>query len=131
MIVDTSVVIAILRKESDGGALASAIRAADHCRISAASFLEAAIVIDSSGDPLLSRDLDHLAAEVPFRIEPVTAAQVQLARRAYRDFGKRSGHPAQLNFGNCFAYALAKALDEPLLFKGNDFVHTDVARALP
>ena len=61
-----------------------------------------------------------------FVIEPVTASQARIAREAYRDFGMGSGHPAGLNFGDCFAYALARELDEPLLFKGDDFGHTDI-----
>ena len=64
-------------------------------------------------------------------IEPVTAEQARIARAAYRDFGKGSGHPAQLNFGDCFAYALATTAAEPLLFNGNDFSQTDLASALP
>ena len=62
-------------------------------------------------------------------IEPVTEAQARIAREAYRDFGRGSGHPARLNFGDCFAYALAKAMNEPLLFKGDDFTHTDLTPA--
>ena len=63
-------------------------------------------------------------------IEPVTEAQARIAREAYRDYGRGSGHPARLNFGDCFAYALARATGEPLLFKGSDFIHTDIEPAL-
>jgi ribonuclease VapC len=70
--------------------------------------------------------LDELVERFDIRIEPVTAEQAKIARQAYRDFGKGSGHPAGLNFGDCFSYALAREKREPLLWKGNDFGHTDV-----
>jgi ribonuclease VapC len=85
-------------------------------------------VIDASRDPIASRHVDELVTRARLIIEPVTAEQAAIARAAYRDFGKGSGHPAQLNFGDCFAYALAKSADEPLLFKGEDFSRTDVKR---
>ena len=130
MIVDTSALIAILRDEPEAPACAKAIEAAARRRISAANFVEAAIVIDASRDPVASRRFDDLLREARLTVEPVTEAQARIAREAYRDFGKGSGHPARLNFGDCFAYALARATGEPLLFKGNDFVHTDIAPAL-
>lgn len=95
-------------------------------RFSAASYLEAAIVVDGTRNPELSRKLDALLEEAELKIEPVTANQARIARMAYREFGRGSGHPAQLNFGDCFAYALAHETNEPLLFVGNDFTHTDV-----
>ena len=98
-------------------------------RISAANYLEAAIVVDANRNPLLSRRLDDLIVQTEILAEPVTLEQAKIARAAYRDFGRGSGHPAQLNFGDCFAYALAKSMREPLLFKGDDFSHTDVAIA--
>ena len=98
-------------------------------RISAANYLEAAIVVDANRNPLLSRRLDDLIVQTEILAEPVTLEQANIARAAYRDFGKGSGHPAGLNFGDCFAYALAKSMREPLLFKGDDFSHTDVAIA--
>src|SRR5262249_21962334 len=73
--------------------------------------------------------LNVLIKEAQIIIEPVTEAQARVAREAYRDFGKASGHPAKLNFGDCFTYALAKVLGEPLLFKGDDFAHTDIKPA--
>ncbi|MGH8822892.1 MAG: type II toxin-antitoxin system VapC family toxin [Jiangellaceae bacterium] len=130
MIVDTSALIAILRDEADAVTYAVAIAEAERRRISAANFLEAALVIDGSRDPVASRRFDDLVAEADLVIEPVTEAQATIARGAHRDFGKGSGHPAGLNFGDCFAYALAKATREPLLFKGDDFGHTDVVSAL-
>ncbi len=130
MIVDTSALIAILRDEPEAAACARAIEAASHRRISAANFLEAAIVIDGTRDPVASRRFDDLLKEAQLVIEPVTEAQAKMAREAYRDFGRGSGHPAKLNFGDCFAYALSRSSGEPLLFKGNDFAHTDIAPAL-
>ena len=130
MIVDSSALLAILRAEPEARACARAIEDAPRRRISAANFLETAIVIDGSRDPIASRRFDDLLQAANLAIEPVTEAQARIAREAYRDFGKGSGHPAQLNFGDCFAYALAKATGEPLLFKGNDFRQTDVVSAL-
>ena len=125
MIVDTSVVIAILRDEPDANELAAVIESADVRRISAASYVEAAILTDSNRDPVLSRRLDSFLQEAIVTMEPVTVYQARLAREAYRDFGK-GRHRAGLNFGDCFAYALAKDKGEPLLFKGEDFRRTDV-----
>ena len=130
MIVDTSAIIAILQSEPDAERYARSIDEAVVLRISAASYLEAAIVVDGSRNPVLSRRLDDFCRDTHLVFEPVTEAQARIAREAYRDFGKGSGHPAQLNFGDCFAYALARDAQEPLLFKGNDFVHTDVSSAL-
>jgi ribonuclease VapC len=130
MIIDSSALLAILRREPEAARCARAIEKAFTRRISAANFLESAIVIDGSRDPVASRRLDDLLREAEVSIEPVTEAQARIAREAYRDFGKGSGHPAQLNFGDCFAYALAKAVGEPVLFKGKDFRHTDVVPAL-
>ena len=98
-------------------------------RISAANYLEAAIVVDANRNPLLSRRLDDLIVQKEILAEPVTLEQAKIARAAYRDFSKGSGHQAGLNFGDCFAYALAKSMREPLLFKGDDFSHTDIAVA--
>ena len=130
MIVDTSALISILRNETDAAIFAGAIEKARIRRISSANYLETAIVIDGSRNPVSSRKFDDLVREADLIIEPVTEAQAKIAREAYRDFGKGSCHPAQLNFGDCFAYALAKAKDEPLLFKGNHFSHTYLEAAL-
>jgi ribonuclease VapC len=131
VIVDSSALIAILRNERGAPDHARAIEQAQLRRISAASYLEVAIVIDGSRDPVASRRVDDLIATAGIAIEPVTERQARIAREAYRDFGRGSGHPARLNFGDCLAYALAKETGEPLLFKGNDFRHTDVEPALP
>ena len=131
MIIDTSAIIAILRAEDEASEMAHAIERARDRRISAANYLEAAVVIDGSRDPIASRRFDELVEAAELRIESVTGKQAQIAREAYRDFGKGSGHKAGLNFGDCFAYALAKATGEPLLYKGDDFTHTDISPALP
>lgn len=129
MIVETSALIAVVRGEPEELAFLRALDWAFNPRLSAANYLEAAIVTDSSRDPILSRRLDEFISDLEIIIEPVTEEQARIAREAYRDFGKGSGHPAQLNFGDCFAYALAKVTGEPLLFKGDDFIHTDVTPA--
>lgn len=98
--------------------------------MSAANFLEAAIVIDARRSPRASRRFDDLVREAEIVVEPVTEEQAHIARQAYRDYGRGSGHPARLNFGDCFAYALARATGEPLLFKGDDFRHIDIAPAV-
>ena len=130
MIIDTSALIAILRAEPDAGEMARAIERAQIRRISAANWLETAVVIDGSRDPVASRRFDELVQTAELHVEPVTGDQARIARDAYRDFGKGSGHKAGLDFGDCFAYALAKSTGEDLLFKGNDFGHTDITSAL-
>jgi ribonuclease VapC len=106
------------------------IDAAETLRMSAANHLEAEAVIDSARDPVTSRRFDQFIAEAGIEVDPVTFSQARIARDAYRDYGKGSGHKASLNFGDCFAYALAKETNEPLLFKGDDFGNTDIASAL-
>jgi ribonuclease VapC len=128
MIIDTSAVIAILNNEPEAVGIAEAIEQARERRISAVNYVEAAAVIDNNHDPVASRRFDELLREADVVIETVSENQARIARAAYRDFGKGSGHPARLNFGDCFAYALAKAKGEPLLFKGDDFGRTDVRR---
>jgi len=130
VIVDTSVVIAILQNEPEAQRFSDALGQDNDCRMSAATYLEAAIVVDGVRDPILSRRLDELIHDSDIMIEPFNQVQARIAREAYRDFGKGSGHAAQLNFGDCFAYALAVESGQPLLFKGNDFSKTDVASAL-
>jgi ribonuclease VapC len=129
MIIDTSALIVILRDEVEANAFATAIADADRRRLSAANYLEAAVVIDGSRNPIASRRFDDLLREAEIVIEPVTEQQAKVAREAYRDFGRGSGHRAGLNFGDCFAYALAKTTHEPLLYKGDDFAHTGIATA--
>lgn len=129
MIIDTSAIIAILRDEPEALACARAIATATRRRICAVNFVEAAIVIDAGHDPIATRRFDQLIREAQIEIESVTEAQARIAREAYRDFGIGTGHPAKLNFGDCFAYALAKEKGEPLLYKGDDFGRTDVIAA--
>ena len=129
MIVDSSAIIAILRAEPEAQAFAKAMAATRDRRVSAVNFVEAAAVIDGSRDPIASRRFDELVLEAELQIEPVTEAHARIAREAYRDFGKGSGHRASLNFGDCFAYALAKAKQEPILCKGGDFKYTDLTLA--
>ena len=125
MIIDTSAVLAILYQEDDALYFAKAIAQASICRMSAANLLEAGIKIDADGDAAASRQLDALINRTGIVIEAVTHEQAQIARQAYVDYGK-GRHPAKLNYGDCFAYALAQITGEPLLFKGNDFGQTDI-----
>jgi ribonuclease VapC len=129
MIVDTSAVLAILFGESDAEVYARALSEADECRISAANFVEAAIVVESQTGDSGSRQFDAFMRRAGIVIEPVNEEQAHLARQAWSDFGK-GRHAAGLNFGDCFAYALAKVSGEPLLFKDEDFKRTDVGTAL-
>lgn len=130
MIVDTSAVIAILNGEPERETFVRAIVESSTARMSAANFLETAIVVDGLGDPVKSRRFNELVDALGIEVVDATAEQAHIARAAYRDFGKGSGHPARLNFGDCFSYALAVATGESLLFKGDDFVHTDIRPAL-
>jgi ribonuclease VapC len=130
MIIDTSAVVAVLLDEPDASIYAAAIEADLKPRLSAASFLEIAIVADFRRRPVPMRRLDDFIKDAAIAIEPVTEQQARIAREAYRDYGKGSGHAAGLNFGDCFAYALARDLGEPLLYKGTDFAKTDIRSAL-
>src|SRR5208282_581313 len=131
MIIDTSAIVAILRDEPEAAWCAQAIAEARIRRVSAVNFVEAAVVIDGSRDPVASRRFEDFFREAEIIVEPVTEAHARIAREAYRDFGKGSGHAAGLNFGDCFAYALSRATAEPLLFKGDDFKRTDLTSVLP
>jgi ribonuclease VapC len=126
VILDSSAVVAILRSEPDAAIFAEATESDPLLRISAANYLAVCMVIESGRNPAARRRVDDFFNEANVIIEPVTVEQAAIAREAFRDFGRGSGHPAKLNFGDCFAYALAKAKREPLLCKGDDFVHTDV-----
>lgn len=130
MIVDTSALIAILKHEPDADIFANAIEAAKIVRISAASYLEAHIVVERYGNALLQVRLEEILKNPGVQIEPVTLEQAEIAREAYHVFGRGSGHPASLNFGDCFSYALARDKREPLLYKGDDFIHTGIRGAL-
>jgi ribonuclease VapC len=130
MIIDTSAIIAMLRAELEAADFSSSVIDAGGAALSSANYLEAGIVIDGERDPVASARLDVLMQELDIDVAPVTEAQARLARQAYRDFGKGSGHKAQLNFGDCFAYALAMERGEALLYKGDDFVHAGMARVV-
>lgn len=125
MILDASAIIAILQNEPETVAMGKALLQAPTCRISPVNYVEAAVIADSNSNPALRRKLDDLLRDASISIETVTLKQAEVAREAYRDFGK-GRHKASLNLGDCFAYALAKEMREPLLFKGNDFAQTDV-----
>lgn len=126
MIVDASAIVAILRGEPEAPLYARLIRSAEIARLSTASYVEISIVLDRLPDPIASGTLDPFLESVGIRLEPFTASQARVARVAYQRFGRGSGHPARLNMGDCFAYALARELREPLLFKGRDFALTDI-----
>ena len=129
MIVDSSALLAILFNESDAETYARTIANADTCRISAANFVEVAIVVEAQTRASGSRQFDAFFRRAGIVIEPVTEEQAHIARHAYTDFGK-GRHRAGLNFGDCFAYALAKTTGEKLLFKGEDFTKTDIPSAI-
>ncbi|GAB3706554.1 type II toxin-antitoxin system VapC family toxin [Mariniluteicoccus flavus] len=126
MIIDTSAAVAMLRDEPESADFLAAIESSPVVRMSAASVLELAIVTTSSG-PALVDDFLHAMG---VRVVAVDAEHLRWARHAHHHFGRGSGSPARLNFGDCLAYAAARATEEPLLYKGNDFIHTDVRRAL-
>lgn len=131
MIVDSSALIAILRAEPGHEQYIQILdQNVGQLKMSASTYLECAIVVDADRNPILSRMLDELIAEAQITIEPFTELQAKIARQAYADFGRNSGHPANLNFGDCFAYALASEKREPLLYVGTDFNQTDLTPAL-
>lgn len=129
MIVDTSVFVAILRREPERGGFLERLASSTSVRVSAGSLVELTAVIEDRR-PNLSAAADLLLDELGIVVEPFTVQQSRIARQAYRAYGRGSGHPAKLNLGDCFAYALAKDLDLPLLYKGDAFAHTDVTPAL-
>jgi ribonuclease VapC len=128
MILDTSALSVIFFGEPEARVYAKLIHDADRCRMSAANFVELAMVIERQLGPEAGRQCDMFFRRAGIVIEPVTIEHAHLARQGFLDFGK-GRHPAGLNFGDCFAYALAKATDEPLLYKGMDFSKTDVRAA--
>jgi ribonuclease VapC len=126
MVLDSSAVLAILFDESERSAFTTAIEGDPRRLMSAANLLEAALVVEARRGEPAGRDLDLLLHRAEVQVISVDANQVEVARTAWRRFGK-GRHPAALNFGDCFAYALAATTGEPLLFKGEDFGHTDLA----
>jgi ribonuclease VapC len=129
MILDSSAVIAMLKEEAEAAAFKAKLVGLGPVRISAATYFETCIVVDGYKNPRLSAGLDVLLEQADVIFEPFTEEQARIARQAYRDYGRGSGHAANLNFGDCFAYALARVKREPLLFKGSDFIHTDLRPA--
>jgi ribonuclease VapC len=129
MIVDSSAVVAVLNQEDGWRDFDTALREANHPQMSAATYVELGIVVDRLGDPSVSRRLDRLLDSWGVEVVPLTAAQARTARAAHRDYGRGSGHSAKLNLGDCFAYALAYETGQQLLFKGDDFGHTDIEPA--
>jgi ribonuclease VapC len=130
VIVDSSALVAITRNEPDIERFVRALTDAPRPLMSAATYVETAVVVEGSRRPDEIRIFDDAFEEFGISIEPFTEAHALAARAAYRRFGKGSGHRARLNLGDCFAYALAKATGEPLLYKGDDFGHTDIRSAL-
>ena len=128
MILDTSALLAVLFDEPDADYFERVIAAATICRMSAANHLEAAMVVESRMGDEGGRQFDNFVETAEIEIAPVTPEQAQAARLAWRRYG-RGNHPAGLNFGDCFAYALAELSQEPLLFKGGDFSLTDIRPA--
>jgi ribonuclease VapC len=129
MILDTSALAAIFFGEPEAALYTQLIHGADRCLISAANFVEISMVIEGQIGPDAGRQCDAFFRRAGIAIEPVTVEQAHLARQAFLDFGK-GRHAAGLNFGDCFAYALAKITGEPLLYKGEDFKKTDILSAL-
>lgn len=126
VVLDSSAILSILFAESDSDEILVAINS-NSCAMSAGNYLETAIVVDSTKDPVAIRKFDALIKEAGIEILPIDSKQVDVARAAYRDYGKGTGHPARLNFGDVFAYALAATTRRKLICKGNDFIETDIA----
>ncbi len=129
MIIDSSAILAIVLLEPDEPKMLSAVMAATAIRMSAANWLETSIIVDSRQNRKVAAKFDAIITDLNIEIAAVSKEQAVIARDAYRRFG-RGRHPAKLNYGDCFAYALALTTGEPLLFKGNDFSQTDVEPAL-
>ena len=130
MIVDTSAIVAILLGETGAATLDEALVRSSTSRMSAASYVELCAVVHRRDRPEIIRNVDRLLLAYGIRIEPLDEAQARVAAQAYRDYGRGSGHPARLNLGDTFSYALASVADEPLLFVGDDFAHTDIRPAV-
>ena len=129
MIVDTSAIVAVAMDEPDAERLLRLLHARQSPRISAGNMLETYLVIDQRWGEHAAAVIERVVIPIGLIVEPVTEAQVHVARDAYRRYGKGSGHPARLNYGDCFAYALAHERGEPLLFVGDDFTRTDIVPA--
>ena len=130
MIIDSSALLAILYREPDAARFEQLIATTPNCRMSVANALEASIVVEGRGGAEAGDEFDAFLQSAGIELTPVTTEHLVAARRAWRRFGK-GNHAAALNFGDCFAYALAETTGESLLFKGNDFTRTDIPPALP
>lgn len=128
MVIDTSAVLAWLKHEPERERIVAALEVNQIRRLSAVSLLEAHIVVRAREHHTMLGKLHRFLEEISAVIMPFDERQARLADTAYQRYGKGQGHPAQLNFGDCAVYALAKSLDEPLLFVGCDFSHTDIAQ---
>lgn len=126
MVIDTSAILAWLRQEPECERIIAALEANPVCHLSAVSLFEAHIVVRAKGQAGLQAQLRYFLDEIGAIVVPFDEAQAMLADDAYQRYGKGRGHPAQLNMGDCASYALAKSLDVPLLFVGNDFARTDI-----
>ncbi len=131
LVVDSSAILAILFNEPEARFFAQAMAGTATLSLSAANWLETSIRVDLEGQEGLSHQFDQLIRHAGISVIEVSPDQASVARSAYRVFGKGNGHPAKLNFGDCFSYALAKTRNEPLLFKGGDFLHTDLELLSP
>jgi ribonuclease VapC len=129
MILDTSALVAILFREPEAELFTRLIHSSVHNRISAGTCLELAVVLERQAGPEADRQREMFFRRAGITIEPFTEDQLHIARQAFHDFGK-GRHAAGLNFGDCFAYALARFTGEPLLFKGDDFRRTDILPAI-
>jgi ribonuclease VapC len=129
VIVDTSAIMAMLCQEDEADRMLRLMVTASARRMSAGSWVELGTVLVRRQDPQLAFYAERILPGLRIEVVPVTAAQAEIGRRAYGEYGRGTGHPARLNFGDCFSYALAKERSEPLLFKGDDFTHTDVEPA--
>ena len=128
MIIDSSALIAVVNREIDAERYEEAMLTAPNCRMSVANILETSMVVESRGGAAAGHEFDVVLARAGIEPVPVTVEQMEAARQAWRRYGK-GNHSAALNFGDCFAYALASVTGEPLLFKGDDFSETDIAAA--
>ena len=130
MIVDTSAIVAIARGEKGSQALKDALAQSPNSRMSAPTYVELCAVMQRRDRPEIGRMVNRLLDDYGIRIEAFDADQARVAAQAYRDYGRASGHPARLNLGDSYSYALAHVSGEPLLFRGDDFAHTDIRSAI-
>lgn len=130
-VIDSSAIISAFRNEDDSEFFVLNFASLVDLKISAATYLETSIVLGKSKNPKTLEEFENFLSKFNVEIVAFDHEQALVARQAYRDFGKGSGHKAQLNFGDCFSYALAKTIREPILCKGNDFAQTDLKVICP